>query len=264
MNRAKIDALLALRSEGRFLVGRERIRLLEAITEHKSIGGAAGAVGYSYKTAWDAVNAINNLLPGPAVVTKTGGRGGGGGAEVTAEGRRLIATFHRLEERLARIAAIIAREGLEEQEDFLLFALGVSFSTRNVFQAEVLRVEKGPVDVEVTLRGPSGHAVSAVVTNEAAEELALAPGRRVLALVKAPFIELSRPEFEDKRQLNRFDGKIVRCVDAARKSEIVIDVGGAKAMTAVVPRETAERLKLKVGARIVARFDPENVILAAC
>jgi molybdate transport system regulatory protein len=33
----KIDALLALRSEGRFLVGRDRIKLLEAVAEHGSI-----------------------------------------------------------------------------------------------------------------------------------------------------------------------------------------------------------------------------------
>ena len=59
-----IDALLALRAGGRLLIGRERIALLEAVMEHKSITKAAEIAGFSYKTAWDAVNAINNLLPG--------------------------------------------------------------------------------------------------------------------------------------------------------------------------------------------------------
>ena len=74
MTENKIDALLALRREGRFLVGRDRIKLLEAVAEHGSITKAAKAVGFSYKTAWDAVNSINNLLPSPAFVTKAGGR----------------------------------------------------------------------------------------------------------------------------------------------------------------------------------------------
>ena len=74
----KVDALLALRSGGRLLVGRERIKLLEAVAEHGSITKAAKAAGFSYKTAWESVNAINNLLPTPAFVTKAGGRAGGG------------------------------------------------------------------------------------------------------------------------------------------------------------------------------------------
>ncbi|MGA9485951.1 MAG: molybdenum-dependent transcriptional regulator, partial [Methylocella sp.] len=50
----QIDALLALRSDGRLLVGRDRIALLEAVIEHGSMTKAAEATGFSYKTAWDA------------------------------------------------------------------------------------------------------------------------------------------------------------------------------------------------------------------
>ncbi len=49
----KINALLALHSEGRFLVGRERVKLLEKVAELGSIAKAAKATGFSYKTAWD-------------------------------------------------------------------------------------------------------------------------------------------------------------------------------------------------------------------
>ncbi|CAM5301612.1 winged helix-turn-helix domain-containing protein [Streptomyces canarius] len=73
--RSKFDALLALRSNGRLLVGRDRIGLLEAVIKHGSITKAAKAAGFSYKTAWEAVNAINNLLPTPAFVTEYGGCG---------------------------------------------------------------------------------------------------------------------------------------------------------------------------------------------
>jgi len=61
----KIDAMIALRSNGRFLVGRDRIAILEAVAQHGSITEAAKALGFSYKTAWDAVAAINNLMPRP-------------------------------------------------------------------------------------------------------------------------------------------------------------------------------------------------------
>jgi len=189
MPRSKIDALLALRSNGRLLVGRDRIGLLEAVIKHGSITKAAKAAGFSYKTAWEAVNAINNLLPTPAFVTKTGGRAGGG-AEVTEEGRRLIATFHRLEDRLARISQLIAREGLGEHEEELLWSTGLRISARNMFRAEVSQVRKAPVDVEVTLKVSDRHAIVATITNSAADDLGLAIGSKALVLIKAPFIAL--------------------------------------------------------------------------
>jgi molybdate transport system regulatory protein len=60
----KIDAMLALRSDGRLLVGRDRIAVLEAVVKQGSITEAARSLGLSYKTAWDAIAAINNLMRG--------------------------------------------------------------------------------------------------------------------------------------------------------------------------------------------------------
>lgn len=261
MSDAKIDAHLALRSsEGRLLVGRERIRLLEAVAEHGSITRAAKATGFSYKTAWEAVDAINNLLPTPAFVTRAGGRVGGG-AEVTEEGRRLIATFHRLEERLARISSIIAEEGLDGLEDALLWTVGRKISARNVFQTEVVEVRRWPVDVEVRLRVSEDHAIRAIVTNASVEDLGLVPGRRVLALVKASFVRLVGPEAATRRR-NLFSGTVIRRLDAEVNSEIHLDIGGGKTMVAVVPRPTVEDLGIAEGGAAIAAFDADHVILA--
>ena len=258
----KIDAQLALRSGGRLLVGRDRIKLLEAVAEHGSITKAAKAAGFSYKTAWDAVDAINNLLPSPAFVTKAGGRAGGG-AMVTEEGRRLIELFHQLEERMSRISSAIAQEGLSHEDKFLLWSVGVKISTRNVFQTEVVEVRKWPVDVEVTLRVSEKSQLHAIVTNEAAEELELKPGRRALALVKSSFVRLAPFEESSLSGRNRFKGFVRRRVDAERNSELLIDIGAGKTMTAVIARQTAEDFELKQGAEVIASFSPGDVILAA-
>ncbi len=261
MTANKIDALLALRSEGRLLVGRDRIKLLEAVAEHGSITKAAKIAGFSYKTAWDAVDAINNLLPSPAFVTKAGGRSGGG-AMVTEEGRRLIETFHRLEERMSRISSFIAQEGLGGQDEFALWSLGIKISTRNVFQTEVVSVRRWPVDVEVTLKISGDIFIHAIVTNEAAEELELEPGRRALALVKSSFVNLEPFDPEKSSGRNRFKGIVRRRTDAERNCEIMLDIGGGKTMTAVIARQTAEDMQLTEGVEAVASFNPANVILA--
>ena len=55
----------------------ERVALLEAIAELGSISGAAKRLGLSYKGAWDAVQAMNNLFEGPLIAAAPGGRAGG-------------------------------------------------------------------------------------------------------------------------------------------------------------------------------------------
>ncbi len=261
MTGQKINALLALHSEGRFLVGRERIKLLEKVAEFGSIAKAAKATGFSYKTAWDSVNAVNNLLPTPAFLTRPGGRSGGG-AEVTEEGRRLIATFHRLEEKLSRISNLIAEEGLAGQEEALLWTVGARISARNVFQAEVAQIRKWPVDVEVTLKIAEDRHIQAIVTNEAADDLGLEPGRKVLALVKSSFIRLFAVDQAPAAGDNCFIGEVTERTDAERNSEVLLDIGHGKTLHAVAPRPTVESLALARGGKAAAIFDASHVILA--
>lgn len=258
-----IDALLALRADGRLLVGRDRIALLEAVIEHGSMTKAAQAAGFSYKTAWDAVQAINNLLPRPAFVTRTGGKRGGG-AKVTEEGRRLIAAFHKLEEKLGRISASIAAEGLDNVDDLLLWGLTVKVSARNVFRCTLVALHKEPVDVTATLQVSAANDMSAVVTHGAVEDLRLAPGRHVMALVKSSFIHLAAAgEAPAVAGRNRLEGQVVQRIDGDANSEIQLDIGDGKILTAVVPKENAEDLRIAVGDRLDAFFKASDVMLAA-
>jgi molybdate transport system regulatory protein len=262
MSPRKIDALLALRSDGKLLIGRDRIKVLEAVAEYKSISKAAKAVGFSYKAAWDAVSAINNLLPSPAFVTKAGGKSGGG-AEVTAEGLKLIETFHKLEDRLSQLSSMIAKEGLDAQDDLLFWSFGLRISARNVFRAEVVSVKKWPVDVEIVLKISDEHTIHSIITNEAATELDLKQGRRAIALVKSSFVKIASGDQPPIDARNRFPGVVTRRTDAERNSELLIDIGSWKTMTAVLPRRDVEARRIDEGSEVVAQFAPEDVILAA-
>jgi molybdate transport system regulatory protein len=253
---------LALRSHGRFLIGRERIGLLEAVIEHGSISKAAKATGFSYKTAWESVAAVNNLLPTPAFVTKAGGAASSG-AEVTDAGRRLIATFRKLEDRLVRISNLIAEDGLASSDESLLWAMGARISARNVFWTEVTQVRKWAVDVEVLLKMSDEHVMMTTVTNDAAAELDLSPGRKVLAVVKASSIRIVAPSPAPKPARNWFAGTVTRRVDAERNSEVHLDIGRSKQLVAVAPRLDVEALELQEGGQAAAAFDANQVILIA-
>ncbi|MDQ0504667.1 TOBE domain-containing protein [Xanthobacter agilis] len=258
----KIDAMLALRSEGRFLVGRDRIAILEAVARQGSITEAAKALGFSYKTAWDAVAAINNLMPRPVLITKAGGKRGGG-ATLTEEGHRLIAAFRRLEEKLARISTLIAEEGLDGPTDLLFWSVAMKTSARNVFHCTVTDVRRAPVNVEVVLKVSETHSIVAVITNDSANDLGIVEGREVMALVKASFVMLARPVPGLRLSTaNLICGKVLERIDGGVNSEIVVDLGSGKTLTSIVTRSGADEMELHPGADVCAFFNTSQVILA--
>jgi len=87
----------------RHFLGPGKIALLEAVRDQGSISGAARALGMAYRHAWELVDAMNQSLAAPAVITSSGGRSGGGAA-LTETGESLIRRYHSIERRAARAA----------------------------------------------------------------------------------------------------------------------------------------------------------------
>ena len=167
-------------------LGRGRIELLERIAETGSISAAARAMGMSYKAAWDAVDAVNNLSATPLVVQTTGGHHGGG-TVLTEEGRRVVDAFRAMETEYGRFL-----EELRASWVILTSAEGAPrTSARNRLCGKVSRCVEGAVNSEVVLELPGGKTVTAIVTNESVRELGLAVGVSACALVKASHVILA-------------------------------------------------------------------------
>lgn len=77
-------------------IGPGKAALVSHIDRTGSISAAARAMGMSYRRAWQLVEALNESFSQPVVLTAIGGRRGGG-ARVTAFGRRLVREYHRME-----------------------------------------------------------------------------------------------------------------------------------------------------------------------
>lgn len=101
-------------------VGPGKIALLEQIATHGSISAGGRALNMSYRRAWELIEELNGIFGQPVVVSKTGGRKGGG-ATLTALGLALVTRYRAMEraaetateghlEALAREIAGAARE----------------------------------------------------------------------------------------------------------------------------------------------------------
>ncbi|HEY6898884.1 MAG TPA: TOBE domain-containing protein [Rhodocyclaceae bacterium] len=254
---------------GAFL-GDTRIRLLEAIAEHGSITRAAQAVPLSYKAAWDAVDAINNLAPQAVVERNTGGKNGGGTA-LTDYGRRLIAFYRALEAEhqlaLARLSqAMAGSESAASVDEFrqLVRRMSMKISARNQFAGTVKSIKPGIVDCEVILHLEDGLDLAAVITKESVENLGLAVGGEALAYVKSSSVLLAVEEGEPHISArNRFKGVVSRINDGPVNTEVTLVLGqGKHVLTAVITHDSRERLDLQVGSSAWAVFKAPSVFLA--
>lgn len=251
---------------GSFL-GDTRVRLLEAIEAHGSITQAAKYVPLSYKAAWDAVDAMNNLADQPLVERSTGGKAGGG-TRLTDHGRRVIAMYRAVEaeyqaslDRLSRRFAELPGGDLRTFRR-LLRRMSVRSSARNQFVGTVCGLREGPVDYQVRVRLDAAQELVAVVTRESAEQLALAIGTEVVVLVKASSMLVFTDDTLKVSARNQLWGTVAQITDGPVNAEVVLDLGSGRTAVAVLTRESVASLGLAPGVRACAAFKVSSVILA--
>ena len=250
---------------GSFL-GDTRIRLLEAIDKHGSISQAAKAVPLSYKAAWDAIDAMNNLADQPLVVRSTGGRNGGG-TLLTEYGHKTVALYRALEAEyqaaLDRLAASMndGRAGDFQQFRQLLRRLSMKTSARNQFAGQIVGLREGHVDYEVRIRLDDEHEIVAVITIDSAESLGLTIGMEINALVKSSSVLLLDDPNVRTSARNQLWGEITRIHDGPVNAEVTLALKSGKSVCAVVTHDSVERLGLAVGGQACAVFKASAVIL---
>ena len=94
---------------GEMVFGRGRAELLEAIDRTGSISAAARRMGLSYRHAWAMLDSSEKHLRRELVERARGGAGGGG-ARMTAYGRRLLERYRSVETEFAALAGKKANE----------------------------------------------------------------------------------------------------------------------------------------------------------
>lgn len=267
-----------LRAGQQTLGGAARIALLAAIRDTGSITSAAKAVGLSYKAAWEAVDAMNNLAGEPLVARAVGGKGGGG-TTLTPRAHRLIETFGAVEREhrrfIERASAVIA----DFAGDWALIGrIGMKTSARNQLFGTVSAVKRGSVNDEISLALPGGQTIVAIVTHESTETLGLAVGAPAFALVKASWVMLMVDDAEDDgagRPLrlsarNQLRGVVTRVTRGAINTEVSLALASppdgppdtnSAVIAAVVTNESAETLSLAEGKPAIAIFKASSVIL---
>ena len=256
-----LSATVTLERAGLPRVALSRIALLTAIEELGSISAAARQVGLSYKGAWDAVQALNNLFDGPLVAAAPGGKAGGA-AGLTPRGRTVLSAFRRVQGEVDAALAKLDHTLAGAPAADLFWSLGMKTSARNALRGRVAAVTTGAVNTEVTLNLGSGLDIVAIVTAQSVEDLGLAVGGSAIALIKSSFIVLAKGEGLRTSARNQIPGVVLSREDGAVMSEIRLDIGAGKTLAAGITLDSAETLEIAAGDTVTALVKAPHVILA--
>ena len=137
-------------------------------------------------------------------------------------------------------------------------------SARNRFFGKVTTVERGDIQSLVRLVTPVGHALTAVITNDSVDRLALTAGRLLTAEVKAPWVVLERTDGQPASSAeNQFHGAITGIRRGRVSSEIAVRIDEGTELCAIVSTAGWRQLGLREHDQVRVLFNCFAVILHA-
>lgn len=235
----------------------QRIALLGQIAAQGSITRAAKAAGMSYKAAWDAIDELNNLADQPLVARSVGGKGGGG-AQLTPAGERLL----QLHQRLQAIQAEVLQAADDDADLQLLGRLMLRTSARNQLGGRVRAIQPQGGNDLIDIELPGGATIQAQITRNSTAHLQLQPGVAVMVLLKAGWLQLSAPAQEADPSLNLLEGTIEQILaEADGPCEVRIALPNGQTLCAQASAEQLTGQGLALGGAVRAQFAASHVLL---
>lgn len=244
--------------------GLRRLELLTKIDSLGSLSAAASASGLSYKGAWQAVEAMNQLVETPLVESQKGGAGGGG-MVLTPEGKALVSAYQLFNEKIQHWMRELSDTSPEllGQLD-VMRRIALKTSARNLFYGTIISIEKTPVNCEVILKTPQGFEVVSQITPSSLERLGLKEGAQAYALIKANWVVLSTLLDRDVKisARNHYCGEIVHIENGPVNAEVTIALEGGQQISATVTEKSVEAMGLMKGGACCALVKASHVLLA--
>ena len=135
-------------------------------------------------------------------------------------------------------------------------------SARNSFVGHVTDVREDPVMTEISLATRTGLLLSAVITTHSLRNLDLREGSPLVATVKAPLVNVLRPEATPPGSArNRLPATVLRVARSPVLAEVVGQLEDGTEVCALISGQSADELGLEPGDRVEFWFKALSVVL---
>lgn len=237
----------------------KRITLLEYIQQFGSITQAAKAVPMSYKAAWDAIDALNNLSAHPLVVRQTGGQGGGN-STLTEYGQAFLHYYHKMHHRHQQLLKHLDQQDTDHHG--LWQRMSLHFSAENQLLGTICHITTGAVNNEVHLKLGCGQKLVAIVTRHSCEQMELAEGVEAIAMIQASaiIVALANNNLQISAR-NQLYGQIRDIKLGVVNNVITASLGDQLTLCATITRTSTENIQFKIGDKIIMLIKAPNIVL---
>ncbi|MFI7400277.1 molybdopterin-binding protein [Streptomyces sp. NPDC049541] len=137
----------------------------------------------------------------------------------------------------------------------------MSLSIRNQIPGTVTAITSGEVMSTVKVRLTGGQEITAAITLESAEELGLAAGAAVRALVKATEVSLATAPVEGLSIRNQLPGTVTDVTTGGAMASVKVAVEGGE-LTSAITKDAVTDLALATGTPVVALIKATEISLA--
>ncbi|MBV8873478.1 MAG: molybdenum-dependent transcriptional regulator [Metakosakonia sp.] len=256
------EILLTLKLQERLFADPRRINLLKQIEQTGSISQGAKNANISYKSAWDAINEMNQLSEQTLVERATGGKGGGG-AVITRYGQRLIQLYDLLGQIQQKAFDVLSDDDAMPLNSLLaaISRFSLQTSARNQWFGTITALDHQQVQQHVDVLLADGTtSLKVAITAQSAQRLDLTQGKEVLVLLKAPWVDITADHATAQQADNRLRGRISHIERGELQCEVLMALPDGQQLCATVPAQQAQ--DLKEAAEVTAYFNADKVILA--
>ena len=136
-----------------------------------------------------------------------------------------------------------------------------SLSIRNQIPGTVTAITPGEVMATVKIRLTGGQDITAAITRESAEELGLAAGTAVRALVKSTEVALATAAVEGLSIRNQLPGTVTDVATGGAMASVKVAVDGGE-LTSAITKDAVTDLALSTGTPVVALIKSTEISLA--
>ncbi|MEU6252033.1 TOBE domain-containing protein [Streptomyces sp. NPDC047043] len=137
----------------------------------------------------------------------------------------------------------------------------MTLSIRNQIPGTVTAVTPGEVMATVKVRLTGGQDITAAITLESVEDLGLASGTAVRALVKSTEISLATAPVEGLSIRNRLPGTVTDVATGGAMASVKVAVDGGE-LTSAITKDAVTELALTAGTPVVALIKSTEISLA--
>ncbi|QOV70194.1 molybdenum-dependent transcriptional regulator [Citrobacter sp. BDA59-3] len=256
------EILLTLKLQERLFADPRRINLLKQIEQTGSISQGAKNANISYKSAWDAINEMNQLSEQTLVERATGGKGGGG-AVITRYGQRLIQLYDLLGQIQQKAFDVLSDDDALPLKSLLaaISRFSLQTSARNQWFGTITALDHQQVQQHVDVLLADGTtSLKVAITAQSALRLDLTQGKEVLVLLKAPWVGITTDRATAQQADNQLRGRISHIERGELQYEVLMALPDGQQLCATVPAQQAQ--DLKEAAEVTAYFNADKVILA--